>query len=514
MRTRDFLLLLAATTSAAPTPPTPLTKLAIVGDSNAADSNGAYTWSRRWIAENPGVAAQNFALAGACIRASENAGNNLVAGIPALVTYGPSHLIIHIGTNDLKTLSAATYLTYLFDYIAQVRAAIPGIVIICTTILPATMASHVNINPRRGAANTAMRAAVGNQIDAILPFGTHPIVGLDTSPDNPDLSFDKLHWIAKGNYYLYQVMNDVMGPIIAASVATSPPSTGFFDVNDAPLSSNVYSQSRVTGLRIGTSAAVSCTGNGDFTVGTDAAGTAGVGMNGDVIISRLASSGSNVTDVQQAISVGATAKTITVKTKPSSYATTVTLDPANKYNTTLTNGNLTAEPSDGNIGNHPIRSTKSFISECIYFEVTPPGIAGGSYIVVMDSSVPLTATRLPGQSGGYINAGLSMILGNSVVVYTKGLSLQSLDYIAFGTTANGEIVGMAIDCAAGRVWIRKGAGWLHGNPETRDGGFLLTAPLAQYWPYGGPRQNPGAISTNYGASAFAYPVPVGFRPPV
>lgn len=491
----------------------PFTKVSADGDSNIADSAGTYGYFRRFLADNPGVTGQNFALAGATIHFDENNTNNLNGRISSIVAYGASDHFIHVGTNDLKTLTDVQFLAKLFAHVAALRTAGFTGRIWIVEIPPSTAADRPGVNLYRGTVNAALRAAVGVEIDGIVPLGTHPILGVDTYPnDTTAWNADKIHMIARSHYYAYQVFNDVMAPLIAGSTATSPPTLPLFDVKHAPLSTPVLSRARVTGMTIGQAAAVSRSGSGDFAVGTGAYGTSGTVMNGDVITARQTSSASNDDPVSQTITAGETSQLVTVRTQPSSYSSTTTMDPVNKYApATLSNGNLTAT-GNGSVGAcHPIRSTSARTpsDDPFYFEVT--GAASLSYMACMDSTVPLNAPRLPGQSAGYTNAGMAMAVGGSVVVYNKGASLTLQDFIAFGTITAGSVVGMAIWPSAGRFWVRGPGGWIHGNPEMRDGGFTLNAPLAQYWCFAGPRIAE-ATTINYGASAFAYAVPVGFKP--
>ena len=122
--------------------------------------------------------------------------NNLEARAPAELQQQPKVLTVLIGANDLVGYaSAQAFVTRLFAYTAPFKAA--GTKIAIGTILPQQVpsqpANNVLHNTRRAQANTLIRAAVGNQIDAVIDFGADPVMGVDTAPNDRTLYSDGLH---------------------------------------------------------------------------------------------------------------------------------------------------------------------------------------------------------------------------------------------------------------------------------------------------------------------------------
>lgn len=494
-----------------PAVPATITKLAADGDSNAANTAGSWSYIRRWMEAHPGIPSQNFAVAGATFDPATGPGNNLMDRIPTIAAYGPSDVIIHCGGNDVGTSSGAATLNYLLNtYLPALRSAIPGVRVHVAEITAGTVPA--NRNTERAVYNAGIRAAVGNQIDSIIPIGTHPVIGPDAAGSDTSLFYDGRHMTGKAFRHCYQVISDVLDPMVAQSNELSPPTLPFFDVDDAPLSTDIYSRTRVTGMRLGASASVTKSGSGDFRVGAGSQGSTGTVMNGDVLTVRLPSSGSNSTGVSQTVTAGATAKTVTATTKPASYTpSTMTLDPAAKYSgVTLSNGNLSAAGNPGVGATQMVRSTAQPAADCFYFEAIAPTSGANFNPSVFDSSISLTSFGSPGASAGTATHGASLAFGSPVTVYYGGTSQTSYEGINFTNSGASSVVGVAVQKSTGRVWFRTASGWLHGDPETRDGGFQIAAPLAQYWAAGLPR-NADVGTVNYGGSAFTHSVPVGFR---
>lgn len=73
-------------------------------------------------------------------------------------------------------------------------------------------------------------------------------------------------------------------------------------------------------------------------------------------------------------------------------------------------------------------------------------------------------------------------------------------------------LGIAYKHATREIWIRNAAGWLSGDPVTGVSPTAVTADQSPLFPavslYGA---NSGTATFNFGASAFAYTPPAGFK---
>ena len=171
-------------------------------------------------------------------------------------------------------------------------------------------------------------------------------------------------------------------------------------------------------------------------------------------------------------------------------------------NLTLTNPNVSAW--------YGARTTNAVPSSAkVYMEFATSGIVGTVGIGVGTSSLNLNS---PGLSGP----------GASVAYYWNDQAYDSagVQFTSLMPTdnANGSIIGLAIDRTINRAWYRIGNGaWNIGiggpqDPQSGLGGFDIST-LANVYPfaiaYGGGVGN--GLTANFGAAAFAYSPPAGFR---
>lgn len=495
-------------------------KIAFEGDSYPAGTNQALSYAARWMAENPGVTTQNFSVAGARILASDNPTNNLMNRISTIAAFNPSHLVVNCMVNDtsFKTTGTDWLNQCFFPYVAAVRAAMPLVDIIWCTGLPTTTAAAPNQNSVRAVANPAIRAAVGNQIDGIIPYGTHPIIGVDSAASTTMWQPDGLHPDREAVRHMCQVVRDVLNPIVAGAGGNTP-SLSLFSITDAPVSTTVNSVGRVSGMGLGVAAPVTVSGTGTFAVGTGGQGTTGTAMNGDVITTAVPTSASNSAAVNQTVVVGGTSRALSYTTGPASYTVPTQLSTTNKSNTvTIQAGNLSAIGSAGVSAIQKTRSTVSLSNGLFYVEARQTDGVGQGFLVITDDTP--TNFQQPGSSAAP-NAGATIFLNSSITITVNGQAAFSSpttqsEFLTFPTLAAGEWVGIAFihapgDPDHGRFWVRTSAGWLNGNPERRDGGWRINNPPAALFAAGCPRDvNP--VATNFGGSAYAYARPVGFRP--
>lgn len=174
----------------------------------------------------------------------------------------------------------------------------------------------------------------------------------------------------------------------------------------------------------------------------------------------------------------------------------------------LSNGNLTASmPTNNNLG--MVRSTRSIASGKAYFEGTfvagNPG-AGLSELGIgfVDGSAFLSQTPYV-QGVGVQTQPSIFVANNSAGTYT------SVDAVI------GDVWGVAIDATAKLVWFRKNGGlWNNSgsaDPATGAGGVdisVLTFPLFVGIFVDNEANTPATITTNFGATAFAFTPPAGF----
>lgn len=167
---------------------------------------------------------------------------------------------------------------------------------------------------------------------------------------------------------------------------------------------------------------------------------------------------------------------------PVTYAT---WNPADKgVNITLSGGNLTLQ----NVVDGIARSTIGKTSGKWYWEITPS--ATGLDTGVASSSASLTQYLGVDANGWsfYGDAGGSKVNNN---VFT-----------AYGApTTGGDVIGVLLDMTAGTIAFRKNGADLGVAFSGLTGAIFAAAGSS-----GGPNQ-----TANFGATAFAYPVPSGYN---
>lgn len=283
-------------------------KIVADGDSITAAS-GSYT--DLWVAANPTVPFLDVSQSGAKISGA----NSLNARLSSVIAAAPSHVTVFIGANDLYLLGTTAWLNELWAYCAALKSGRPGVKIIVATVEPATAAIRPNQNAYRAVVNPLIRAAVGNQIDAILPFGDHPIIGTDAAASDTGLYPDGLHPNAAAYTYYHEVYADVLDAVVAGASGGVPSAFTFADVTNAAVSTAQTARTRVAGLGLGVSATASISGTGTFAGGIAAQGTAAAAvMNGDVLTSAMTSSATVGDALSQVLTIGGVSDTWTVTT--------------------------------------------------------------------------------------------------------------------------------------------------------------------------------------------------------
>ena len=274
----------------------------------------------------PGVTLVNRSAGGRGVGTSANksdGGNSLWGQFAVIVADAPDLLTILIGANDLRgAASAAAWQADLFGFIADVRAALPNVVVMVSTVLPVSsiLVGDNTHNTRRSVINPALRAAVGSQIHGVIPMGDHPVASTDAAWEAYPTTYtaDGLHPTATAHALYAQQYRAAVGSVVDKATATSPAFT-FTDVNNVPPSQVTYAETLVTGMKLGNAASVSRSGAGDFKLAQGSYGTgptAGA-MNGDIVTSRVTASASPDTPVDHTLTIGATSDIFTVRTAAS-----------------------------------------------------------------------------------------------------------------------------------------------------------------------------------------------------
>lgn len=201
-------------------------------------------------------------------------------------------------------------------------------------------------------------------------------------------------------------------------------------------------------------------------------------------------------------------------TPPSGFANATTWNPSDKYTTVLlSNGNLTATAGSGTVYG-AVRSIASVSSGKYYWENTlvnvPLTNQNYTYVGIADSIASLHST-----GGAPITEAVILEASNGVV-YNNNTNAG----VTLGTLNSGQVICMALDMTAGRIWFRIGAsGQWNGNPTYSPGGtggvditgFLNSGnPAYAYAGVFNGGSSPGVTTANFGATAFVGAVPPGF----
>lgn len=184
-----------------------------------------------------------------------------------------------------------------------------------------------------------------------------------------------------------------------------------------------------------------------------------------------------------------------------------TWDPANiSANLALSGGNLVATKS-GAIASAHTRSLASHSTGKYYCEITATSkgtTAETDAVGVMNGSEVFT------QFLGHTATG-----NLSIGYYDDGaVLLNNVSVVAMNTWTTGDVISMAVDIGASRIWFRKNAGLWNNNagadPAAGTNGINISAITGALYA-GNELEKSGDIGTaNFGASAYAQSVPSGF----
>lgn len=497
----------------APTPtPTPSpTKIIFEGDSQTSIST---SMANTWITANPSVEALNLAVAGSEITGT----NSVTARLSQLVTEASGFspvLVLLIGGNDVGTLGAAAWQTEYSDYIASVRSAVPGITIIGGTMSPKDTAVEPSHNAERAVANPWLRGLVGTVLDAIVPYGEHPVIGTDAAGFDTAFYGDGRHPTGL-TYGHYRTMLDaVLTPFLVGATGNTPSAFTFADFEASTVGPH-YSTTIVTGMGLGQSASASATGTGDFARNTLPAGpTYSTGpttvMNGDLIVSRVSRPAADTPLTQHTLTIGSRSDTWDI-TNAAAPATTVWDQARSDPDLDFPSARQAQGPASGQPGYNSVNNgfaDKGYavsVANKRYFEMTFYG--GGAVAVAVAGSDNSTGSSRIGGGSSALTAGVSyrsagdVYLGSSTAIGNLGA------YTAADT------IGVAIDYGTNKVWFLKNGVSISGDPAAGTGGYQLNPAVAGAVPKWFPacyalRDDSGHI-LNCGQDPFNYSPPAGF----
>lgn len=175
--------------------------------------------------------------------------------------------------------------------------------------------------------------------------------------------------------------------------------------------------------------------------------------------------------------------------------TPVAWNPADKSaSITLSNNNLTAINT---VASNQLVRANTAVSGKRYFEYTAGATANSTIVGVAPPTQPV-ADWVGDANGG---AGYS----NNAGVFLDGGT--SAGYGA--TWTSGDVIGVAVDSVARKIWFAKNNTWQSGDPNTGTGGTTLSTAAAIF-PAWSASNTTGTGYTNFGGSPFAYALPTGF----
>ena len=200
---------------------------------------------------------------------------------------------------------------------------------------------------------------------------------------------------------------------------------------------------------------------------------------------------------------------LTQMAKTASAPFVETLNPADKSNTSLTNGNLTATNTGGSWAS--CRALYSLPAGRWYWEVNTLGPTG-AYAASVTIGMATAAESLSVQLGYTDVYGYGYDGGNGA--YSQILHNGVLDSNQAGMSATTDVVMFAYDTAGGYLWVGLNGTWFTngggvGNPAAGTYPAASSVGAGPWFPtWCGTGY--ATMTFNFGATAFAYTPPSGF----
>lgn len=175
-------------------------------------------------------------------------------------------------------------------------------------------------------------------------------------------------------------------------------------------------------------------------------------------------------------------------------------------NVTLSNKNLKVTHTSNNSGTWSnARGRKSYTTGKLYFEAIATNLLTGFVAGACVSSYSLANFM-----GGVNN--LSISIAHDGKVYVNGTGTT-----AFAAMSTGDVVSIALDLGAQKMWARKNGGnWNNSpsnDPATGVGGISFPTGMtagSSVFACGGVNVTNDAMTMNFGGSAFSYSIPSGY----
>lgn len=152
--------------------------------------------------------------------------------------------------------------------------------------------------------------------------------------------------------------------------------------------------------------------------------------------------------------------------------------------------------------NRLVRGSRSRVSGKYYFEITVGGVSGAQFNGVATASATL---------GAYLGAdAYGWGLSTTGYVFHGGTYNVADGGATFITYTTGDVISVAVDLTAHRIWFAKNGVWI-GDPVAATGGSTLSAgtffPASSTFNACSPACGGGL---NVGNAAFAHAIPSGF----
>ena len=168
------------------------------------------------------------------------------------------------------------------------------------------------------------------------------------------------------------------------------------------------------------------------------------------------------------------------------------------------------------------RATMGVTTGKWYYEfrgVTQAGIGNSALTNFTTSTQNLTAvSAFGGTLTNYIGANAN-IPGNSLQFQSSGYSASLANSTLFASYASGDVVNIAVDFTAGKIWVGKnGTYYNSGSPGAgTNATSTFTAPVGYNLPEfevttSSDNSNQSSLTVNFGQQPFVYTAPSGFLP--
>ena len=246
-----------------------------------------------------------------------------------------------------------------------------------------------------------------------------------------------------------------------------------------------------------------------------------------VLTADSSSNGNNWTPNNISLTAGSTYDSLTdVPTLTSAtVANYAVLNPLDKDTArgTISDANLKfAATAFSTYNAEACRATMGVTTGKWYYEfrgVTQAGIGNFALTNFTTSTQNLTAvSAFGGTLTNYIGANAN-ISGNNLQFQSSGYSASLANSTLFASYASGDVVNIAVDFTAGKIWVGKNGTWYNsGDPGAgTNATSTFTAPVGYNLPEfevttSSDNSNQSSLTVNFGQQPFVYTAPTGFLP--